>query len=279
MSHGIVLRSTQEPLRLRRVLEFVAYACTLVSVPLAIYFYYQSVSERAPMYYVSPQRTRIVDTSIPAPSQLQVLYRGKDLNANVSAVTLYIWNDGKLPIKAEDVLEPLKVQLEAGCEILDARLLKVSRTLTNLAKGEVPETEKNSISMSFRILERGDGAALQIIYTGKPDTAVSVKGAIVGAGEPRILPHNDSPFAKRTRKQQKWRSTRVSYAFFFLTLLTLFFAGFRTWTVLKSGNKLRLAHYLLILTAVVYVATALFMIREDRLTFQPGVPASIWVEE
>lgn len=78
----------------------------LVGLILAFYWHAQSIQERAPDYFVSPERTRIVDTSIPAPTQLQVLYRGQTLNANVSAVLVYFWNDGKLAIKSEDVLEP-----------------------------------------------------------------------------------------------------------------------------------------------------------------------------
>lgn len=119
--------------------RFVDYSLRFiapVSLGLAVYYHYQSVQERAPTYYIGPARARIVDTSIPAPPQLQILYKGKDLNANVSAAIVYFWNDGKLPIKAEDVLEPVKVELEPGCEILDSRILKMSRSVTNLARGK-----------------------------------------------------------------------------------------------------------------------------------------------
>jgi hypothetical protein len=134
------------------------------------------------LYHVSPQRTSLVDTSVPAPSQLQVLYRGKDLSRDVNAATLYLWNDGKLPIKADDVLEPLEIQLEPDCEILDARIIKVSRPVTKFTRGDVADTKKNILPLSFAILEKGDGAALQIIYAGKSNAPISVKGTIMGAG-------------------------------------------------------------------------------------------------
>jgi hypothetical protein len=165
---------------------------TVVGFVLAFYWHAQSVQERDPTYYVSQQRTRILDTSIPAPSQLQVLYKGKDLNANISAVIVYVWNDGKLAIKAEDVLEPLRIQLAPGSGILDTRLLRVSRAVTRFAKGEVSDAAKNSLPISFSILERGDGAALQIIYTGNPDAAVSLQGTILGVAETHNLSRTEA---------------------------------------------------------------------------------------
>lgn len=186
MSNVIYSRGKGKPLR--RFLDYLGVVfglTTVVGFGLAWYWHAQSVQERAPTYQVSPQRVRLVDTSIPVPSQLQVLYKGKDLNKNVTALTLYLWNDGKLPIKAEDVLEPLEVRLEPGSEILDGRILKAWRPVTKFTMGEILDSKKNSLPLSFAILEKGDGAALQIIYTGKPDAAVSVLGTITGVGEPR----------------------------------------------------------------------------------------------
>lgn len=139
--------------------RFVDYSLRFIapiSLCLAVYYHYQSMQERVPTYSVSPTRARIVDTSVPAPAQLQVLYKGKDLNSNVSAATVYFWNDGKLPIKAEDVLEPLRIDLDPGTEIIDARILKVSRAVTKFARGEVSDTAKNSLPLSFAILEHND---------------------------------------------------------------------------------------------------------------------------
>ena len=161
---------------------------TLASFAFALYWYFQSKQEREPSFCVNPARVRIVDTSVQVPPQLKVLYKGRDLNANVSAATLYLWNAGKSPIRTEDILEPIKLELEPGCEIVDARVLTMSRPVTNFTRGEIAESAKNVLPISFRILEHGDGAALQIIYTGNPEAHVSVRGTIVGAGQPREIP-------------------------------------------------------------------------------------------
>jgi hypothetical protein len=181
--------SLPPPPRRLRIVDYLGVFFGIIGVVglvLAYYWHAQSVQERVPMYYVSPTRARIVDTSVPAPPQLQVLYKGKDLNANVSSAVVYFWNDGKLPIKPEDILEPVKIELDPKCEIIDARILGVSRAVTKFATGNVSETAKNSLPLSFSILERNDGAAVQIIYSGKPDTTVSLNGTILGAGWPRL---------------------------------------------------------------------------------------------
>ena len=209
--------------------RFVDYSLRFIapiSLGLAIYFHYQSVQERVPTYYVSPTRARIVDTSISAPPQLQVLYKGKDLNANVSAAVVYFWNDGKLPIKAEDVLEPLKIELDPACEIIDARILKVSRAVTKFTKGEVSDTAKNVLPVSFAILEHNDGAQLQIIYTGKPEARASITGTIVGAGQPREAVIDQGQPSKRPRS----RTALLALALLGISLSVMVIG----WAILRS---------------------------------------------
>jgi hypothetical protein len=202
-------------LRLIDYLSILFEIITLVSLFLAYYWHAQSVQERAPRYYVGPERTRIVDTSIAAPPQLQVLYKGKDLNANVSALILYFWNDGKLPIKASDVLEPLAIQLDSNCDILDARILKVSRQVTKFAKGEISESAKNSLPIAFNILEHGDGALLQIIYVGPPNTLARMTGTIEGTGTPREV-----TVVQVNRETRKFKKVEVYFAWISVVVMT-----------------------------------------------------------
>lgn len=125
-----------------------------------------------------------------------------------------------LPIKAEDVLDPVKVEIDPGCEIIDARILKISRAVTGFAKGQVSDTAKNELPLSFRILEHNDGAQLQIIYTGKPDAHVSLAGTIVGAGEPREA-EADADQLQRPGTSRFWPLTLVTLAAVALLLVPL----------------------------------------------------------
>jgi hypothetical protein len=272
---------TKEGALLLRVINYTCYACTLISVPLAIFLYLQSVAERAPTYYVSPHRARIVDTSLSAP--LQVQYKGKDLNSDVTAATVYVWNNGKLPIKAEDVLEPITVQLEEGCQILDSRLLKVSRPVTKLA---IADPVKNTLPVSFNILERGDGAAIQIIYAGKPDTTIVVRGTVVGA-EPHILAPDEKTFEAIARKRTLTMERTGAGA---LTVLCSFLAGialafFLEWfrdpraKELRMPTKYKLGMGALGTAALLLTVGGILLAHSADTRLKPAVPGSIWMQE
>src|SRR5438270_10071603 len=97
--------------RLLDFLNILFGLITAASLLLAYYWHRQSIEERMPTYYVE-YRASLVSRSVPAPSDLQVLYKGKKLDADVSDITVYLWNSGQLPIKAEDVLESLAIELE-----------------------------------------------------------------------------------------------------------------------------------------------------------------------
>jgi hypothetical protein len=94
----------------KRILPYIGPLIGLTGVSLALYFHAQSVQDRKPLYYVGP-RAVIVDSAVATPSPLQVLYQGHPVgNKNVVEVVLYFWNGGKLPIRKEDVLEPVAIQ-------------------------------------------------------------------------------------------------------------------------------------------------------------------------
>ena len=274
---------------LPRFVDYTLRFIAPISLALAIYYHYQSVQERAPTYYVSPARARIVDTTVPALPQLQVLYSGKVLNTNVSATIVYFWNDGKLPIKAEDVLEPLRIELESGCEILDARILKVSRPVTNLAKGEISDAAKNVLPLSFRILERNDGAALQIIYSGKPDTPVSVTGTVIGVKAPQPLAPDEKTFDSEARRSRLKTQLGASFILVIIgsvllgtgtdRLTTRFLAKYLNVSYPPAALQFRPRHWIIMtLGLAIMIGGAVFGHNASK-GLLPGVPDSIWLKQ
>jgi hypothetical protein len=191
----------------------------------------------------------------------------------VSAAVVYFWNDGKLPIKTEDVLEPLKIELDPNCEIIDARILRVTRAVTRFARGEVSDKARNSLPLSFGILEHEDGGAVQIIYTGKPDTRVSATGTIVGAGSPHQT--LDRPNGDPLRSKGV---TAITSRIALLTALGfgIYFFRQRQKIVLRFGKmRYRLAMTSILLTAIAYG----FVVVVDYRASQPVVPANLWVKD
>jgi hypothetical protein len=170
----------------KRLLPFLSLLIGIVGVCLALYFYSETRQQRDPVYYIG-ERATIIDASAKALSPIQVLYNGRLVTStNVMAAVVYLWNDGKVPIRPDDVLEPLAIELGPSAEILESRVLHSSRPVVRFASNS-SDAEKSSIPLSFFILEKNDGAAIQIIYAGKPDTPITMKGIVVGAGNPRLL--------------------------------------------------------------------------------------------
>ena len=255
---------------------------SVLSLALAFYWHGESVQARVPTYYVSPERTTIVDASVQTPSQVQVLYKGKPVTQNVTGVLVYLWNDGKLPIRAEDVLEPIRVQLSPGCEILDVRVVKFSREVTKLGIGQVTETAKNSLPATFSILEQSDGVALQIIYAGTAGAVVSVVGTVVGARQPRILAARDD-FEVSSRKDQVRLNQRLGRDALFVSIGFLAFIS-AVWIVQKKrfdGSRVALPQLffpLMVALGLFLTVLASLLLNLANEANSPGVPASIWTQ-
>jgi predicted RNase H-like HicB family nuclease len=173
---------------MKQYLPYVSVAIGLTGISLALYFHHQAVKERQPLYYVG-KRAVIVDASVSTPSPITVLYKGKPVGEtdSVIAATVYFWNGGKLPIRAEDVLEPLSIQLGSPSDILESRLIRISRPVIRFVKQDTAESEKHLVPISFAILEHNDGAAIQVIYVGRIDVPIAVKGTIVESGSPKLF--------------------------------------------------------------------------------------------
>ena len=155
-------------------------------VLLAIFFYLQSRSYREPYFYLEPERTVLVNRELAIGEKLTVSYAGfANPNGDITAFQCYFWNAGTSPIHAQDVLQPIQVVLQPGTHVLDAGVLRQSRSdivqfrvSPDLAPDGKPT---NTASLSFKIVEKGDGAALQIVYAGGPKAAVHFTGTMEGA--------------------------------------------------------------------------------------------------
>jgi hypothetical protein len=94
------------------------------------YFYIQSIQERIPTFLISPVRASIVSGDI---TGLSILYKGKPvIQKNVVAVRIYMWNSGNLPILKSDILRPIRIVFPEDTKILDYKILKFSRDVSNI---------------------------------------------------------------------------------------------------------------------------------------------------
>jgi hypothetical protein len=145
------------------------------------YFFYQAAQQAPALSFaVNPVRTSIVNSS--DVSNLSVLYKGNEIHgSNVMSIRVYVWNAGGRPISRlqHDILRPIRLILPTESKILDQKLLHVSRHETQFSVYTKPMT-KNSLNIDFDILEKDDGATIQLIYSGDPNADIKLEGSIIG---------------------------------------------------------------------------------------------------
>ncbi len=150
-----------------------------ITIVFGYYFLYIGIRERRPTFYVDPIRTTILDKSQAANAPLMLLKaNGDTIQSDVTSVYFYFFNQGKETIKHENIYSPLTVSLGNNAKILDFKVLKNSRSVSGIEL--TYDSVKNSLKIDFKALEQEDGLAAQIIFEGKKDAILSMRGGIDG---------------------------------------------------------------------------------------------------
>jgi len=165
---------------MKRASGLISWTITIVSCVSGFYFFYESKKDREPTFVVDPIRPTLVDKELFKNKPLRIVdSTGHEVRENVCVLTFYFFNQGNESIKKENILQPLKLRLPKGCKMLDYKLLKVSRSVTQITLGNYDPIEE-SISFDFKILEHEDGFTGQIIYTGDVNANLNIDGVIEG---------------------------------------------------------------------------------------------------
>jgi hypothetical protein len=161
------------------VIAFVGALASIVALLLG-FFPWWTAPKRNLTFCVNPVRTPIVQTS--KPSDVAVSYKGKAVSANVTAVQIAIWNAGRTPIRAEDVLIPCALNTGTN-RIMEASILRVAREVCEF-HCDSNHLGEGTIGVKWRILEKGDGALIQLVYEGTPESPITVSGTIISQASP-----------------------------------------------------------------------------------------------
>lgn len=158
----------------------VATMCTIVSFVFALYIYFTSVSVHNFTYTISPVKAVAVKSG--QVSDLEVSYKGKAIITDITVVQIAIWNKGKLPIKTDNILKEIRIVTSPTTQILDASIRKESRDVIGI---QIEKFHYNDgyIPISWKILEKNDGAVIQIIYAGSININLKIEGIIEGQKE------------------------------------------------------------------------------------------------
>lgn len=155
----------------------------LLPITLGIFsnviFTWITLEKREPTFIVNPLRSKIFHQELLTDQGLKVSDKyGNRINGDVNIVNFYFYNSGKVPIKAEDILDTLRLTFSGNIKVLDYRILKQSRELCKIEFGML-DTLKKILPFNFRVLEENDGFTGQLTYAGADDN-LRLQGAIVG---------------------------------------------------------------------------------------------------
>lgn len=158
----------------------IGIAIGIIGIVLAVYFYQASKIKPLLTFGVYPLKTELQRPDYD--KELGFIYNGKPLDAEIiTSVQVSIWNGGTRSIRDSDVLDPFRLVMPDGAAILSVRVKKTSRPICGFERLDNQEDYKSgTCRLKWRILEPGDGAVLQIIYTGSARRDPKLEGAMEG---------------------------------------------------------------------------------------------------
>jgi hypothetical protein len=154
----------------------------ILGLAFSYYFFKISTSPAEPVFLLDPSRTIIVDSKRFSDTPLRVVRDdGRTIQGDVTSIRFYFWNNGRKSIRPSAILEPIVVTLEEkDGEILDHKILKVSRGVVRPLIQRDTADPKRKFNISFSVLEKNDGFTGQLIYVGNPNADLKIFGAIEG---------------------------------------------------------------------------------------------------
>lgn len=157
-------------------LGIVATVCTIVGLPLSVYLYFVGQRFRELEVYVSPVESIISKGGVP--SNLKILFNNAEVRSDVTAVQVQLWNRGKEPIRTEHILEDVVLSTGPSTHILEATVQKQARSVSRITL-DTTRIAVGELGLSWKILEEGDGALIQLIVAGQARN-VSLSGVVEG---------------------------------------------------------------------------------------------------
>ncbi|MBA7653131.1 hypothetical protein ES703_60974 [subsurface metagenome] len=194
--------------------------------------------ERELVYAINPIKTQVV--TMGEVTGLEIIHDGVALgDTDITAVQIAIWNSGDLSIRSDNVLREIVICTDPPVQILEVSIVKSYREydVTEFRTLDTAETLENGrVPVTWRILERNDGASIQLIYLGSSDVDIHVDGLIEESGEVRRVESGvtiESP-TEQFESEQNERWFLVAFMGVTIIFFVVFFAR-ETIKYLKRG--------------------------------------------
>ena len=138
-----------------------------MGIALALFLYWRS---RIPgiIAFQSRNVSMIGSGNAVFPSEVEIQYRGTPI-PELTSSTVWIWNAGKKTVEGEDIVEHDPLQLRFCGEVLNVKIIKVTREVLRIKADKSEETSEEgnrTVCCGFGFLDPGDGVVVEVLHTG-----------------------------------------------------------------------------------------------------------------
>ena len=245
----------------------------IISLGAALYFYLEQRQSRGLIYYVHPVKAAVVARGAQV-SKLTAYYGEKRVITDITVAQVAIWNQGKLPIKDADILQPIVLFTADKTPILEATTRKVSREVSKL-RLNADEAPNGRVTISWKILEQNDGGVIQLIYAGNPNVDIRLDGVIEGQKEIARVVYSERIMSP-DQQLKEWEAIEsISYvmvlvgagALSFLFIIS-FVSSSKKRTFFPGANPATMLYFMWI-SAVAVMITGIIMFLTQRAPTGP----------
>jgi hypothetical protein len=248
------------------VVGVVGSIASIISVVLAVYFFLASRETRELTYFVHPVKSIIVSSG--KSSQISVAHENESITTDVTATQIAFWNAGRESIRKDNVLRPFVIKVGDQVPILETRIRKKSREVVEILIDE-EKAQQGELSIGWNILEQYDGAAIQLVFAGPPDTRITADAVIEGQSGVEGVQFTGTIRSPGEQYARAGREYRVQgWVFLGMGVVMLFPMTYITLR-LKHRRGLRLTDWVAIIQPLVFVIMAIFFLLKSQL---PGPP-------
>ncbi|HTB80263.1 MAG TPA: hypothetical protein VK717_05195 [Opitutaceae bacterium] len=150
----------------------------VIGIVTGYLFYRASIQFPSLSFFDSKPHSLVMNYGAVSDSPVRLLRKdGSPVAQSVYTARLYLWNSGTVSLRRDSILKPLNIEAE-GCEILDAKVAKVSRP--DVTKLSVAMAHPGAIGIVFDILEPTDGLTLTVLYAAPQPASFYLDGVVEG---------------------------------------------------------------------------------------------------
>ena len=191
---------------------------SILSVIIAISIYFSTRKVPLLTYYVHPIKTTVLRSG--HASALRVLHRNQQIKSDVTAAQVAIWNRGKKPILAGEILNQVSIVTRPKVPIIEATIRNKSRSAVEFSL-DTSLLGDGIVPVSWKVLEHNDGAVVQLIYAGSLTTDIRVEGILIGQREIHKLEFSGqikSPSEQLAKLKNDSLTSGITFVFLFLVM-------------------------------------------------------------